>query len=285
MRYSRRLVECIAYVLLILALAVYAPVVFGQCDCDSTAVSLPGTEVRQLTSAATGRDYDIYIRFPESYNVEPERKYPVLYVLDGQWDFKLLDSIYGGLLYDEFVPEIFIVGITYSGPDADYGLLRQMDYTIADWSIEGSGDAPKFHTFIRDELVPFIETDYRAEPGQRFLMGSSYGGFFTLYVLFTEPELFSGYVAASPWVPVAGGAAFTMEAEYAATHDDLPVKLYLTVGELEPLLGPVLQFMQTIHERDYPGLVLEARVIEGERHAGNKPEAYNRGLRFLFQGE
>ena len=283
MRYSRRLVKHIAYVLLILVFSGCGPGSSGQCDCDSPAVSLLGTEVRQLTSASTGRDYDIYVRFPESYDAEPERTYPVLYVLDGQWDFKLLDSIYGGLLYDGFVPEMFIVGITYSGPDADYGLLRQMDYTIADRSIAGSGDAPQFHTFIRDELIPFIEADYRAEPAQRFLMGSSYAGFFTLYALFTEPELFSGYVAASPSVRVAGGAAFMMEAEYAATHDDLPVKLYLSVGEIEPLVRPVLQFMQTIHERDYPGLVLEERIIEGERHAGNKPEAYNRGLRFLFQ--
>jgi hypothetical protein len=30
---------------------------------------------------------------------------------------------------------------------------------------------------------------------------------------------------------------------------------------------------------------MEARIIEGERHAGNKPEAYNRGLRFVFQDD
>jgi hypothetical protein len=33
----------------------------------------------------------------------------------------------------------------------------------------------------------------------------------------------------------------------------------------------------------HTGLKLEARTIEGERHAGNKPETHNRGLRFVFQ--
>jgi hypothetical protein len=30
---------------------------------------------------------------------------------------------------------------------------------------------------------------------------------------------------------------------------------------------------------------MEFRVIEGERHAGNKPEAFNRGLRYIFRGD
>jgi enterochelin esterase-like enzyme len=86
-------------------------------------VIIPDTEVRQLKSSATGRSYDIYVRLPDEYKPDRAKKYPILYVLDGQWDFKLLDSIYGGLHYDGFVPEMIIVGITYSGEDADYGAL------------------------------------------------------------------------------------------------------------------------------------------------------------------
>jgi hypothetical protein len=43
----------------------------------------------------------------------------------------------------------------------------------------------------------------------------------------------------------------------------------------------VKEFMQILSSRKYKGLKLETRVIEAERHAGNKPEAFNRGLRFL----
>jgi predicted alpha/beta superfamily hydrolase len=247
-------------------------------------VTIPGSEVRQLTSSATGRDYDIYIRVPDEYAQQPAEKYPVLYVLDGQWDFKLLDSIYGGLYYDQFVPEMIIVAITYSGDQPDYGALRAMDYTpVPDLFVQGSGDAPKFLAFLKEELQPFIESNYRADGSQRALMGSSYGGTFTLFALFTEPTLFRGYVAGSPIVTYGQRFAFQQEAEYASSHDDLPARLFLSVGELEEIVSPVKEFMQILGERNYPSLETETRIIEGERHAGNKPEAYNRGLRFLFQ--
>ena len=249
-------------------------------------VTLPNSEVRQLHSSETGRDYDIYIRLPELYTLYKAKKYPVLYVLDGQWDFKLLDSIYGGLHYDGFVPEMIIVGITYSGQAPDYETLRAMDYTpVADSYLPGSGDAPKFFTFLKEQLLPFIESNYRADPADRALMGSSFGGTFTLYALFSEPELFRGYVAASPAVPYGQRFAFQQEADYAGQHKDLPVRLFLSVGEIEELAGPVHEFMQVLSDRGYTGLEMETRTIEGERHAGNKPEAYNRGLRFIFQQE
>lgn len=257
-----------------------------SCSSTSANVTVPDSEVRVLKSSATGRSYDIYVRFPSEYARNREKKYPVLYVLDGQWDFKLLDSVYGGLLYDGFVPEMIIVGVTYSGVTPDYDALRAMDYTpVQDISIPGSGGAPKFLAFFQDELIPFIEANYPVDTAQRVLMGSSFGGSFTLYAMFVDPELFSGYVAASPAVVYGNRMAFTQEAEYASAHQDLPVRLFLSVGELEGLAQPVQQFMQILSERGYTGLEMETRTIEGERHAGNKPEAFNRGLRFIFADE
>ena len=249
-------------------------------------VSLPGTEVRQLESSETGRDYDIYIRPPDDYAKDQNRKYPVLYVLDGQWDFKLLDSIYGGLHYDGFVPEMFIVGITYSGDNPDYNSLRAMDYTPFHESfVPGSGDAPKFLAFLKKELFPLIESNYRVDTSRRVLMGSSFGGTFTLYAMFSEPELFSAYMSASPAVPLGDNFAFRQEAEYAKSHEDLPVRLFLFVGGSEDLTYPVERFMQVLREREYPSLEMETLTIAEEGHASNKPEGYNRGLRYIFQGE
>ena len=253
---------------------------------EFSRVTMPDTEVRQLDASATGRSYDIYVRLPSEYAQNQEKKYPVLYVLDGQWDFKLLDSIYGGLEYDGFVPEMIIVGITYSGDDPDFDSLRAMDYTpVQDMSIPGSGDAPKFFAFLKEQLIPFIESNYQVNSSHRILMGSSFGGTFTLYAMFAEPGLFSGYVAASPAVVYGNRFAFKQEAEYAGSYQDLPVRLFLSVGELEGLRRPVEEFMQILRERSYAGLEMETRTIEGERHAGNKPEAFNRGLRFIFQDE
>src|SRR5262245_10096033 len=90
-------------------------------------VTVPNTELRSIHSARTGRDYDLYVYPPTK--PQPGVKYPVLYLLDAQWDFKLLASIQGGLLYDKYVPDVMIVGITYAGTHANYDSLRAVDYT------------------------------------------------------------------------------------------------------------------------------------------------------------
>lgn len=247
-------------------------------------VTLPNTEVRQLKSSATGRNYDIYVRLPDEYEQDTGKQYPVIYSLDGQWDFKMLDSICGGLVYDKFMPEVIIVGITYSGDDADYGALRAKDYTpVRDLFFGGAGDGPKFLAFLKEQLIPFIESNYRTDPSQRVLMGSSFGGTFTLYALFSDPTLFQGYIAGSPVVVYGNRFAFQQEAEYASSHADLPVRLFISVGGAEELAYPVEEFMQVMRDRNYQGLLLETLTVEGEGHASNKPESYNRGLRFIFQ--
>lgn len=247
-------------------------------------VTIPNSELRTLKSTHTGRTYDIYVRLPDEYIPTEAHTYPVVYLLDGQWDFKLLDSIYSGLYHDQFIPEIIIVGITYAGENPNYEALRAIDYTpAAENPPPGTGEAANFLAFLKEELIPLIETNYRADTSQRMLMGSSFGGLFALYTLLTEPELFSGYVAASPAVSFGNRTIFKQEAEYADQHQDLPLKLYLSVGELEPLAPPVKAFINIINERGYRGLTMKTQIIAGERHASNKPEAYNRGLRFILQ--
>ena len=69
-----------------------------------------------------------------------------------------------------------------------------------------------------------MEASYRVDPTRRVLMGGSFGGLFTLYAMFSDPSLFSAYLAACP------GPVFKQEADYARVHKDLPVKLYVAVG-------------------------------------------------------
>jgi beta-xylosidase/predicted alpha/beta superfamily hydrolase len=245
-------------------------------------VELPGTAVHQLRSTNTGRNYDIYVQLPGNYQPD-STKYPVIYVLDGQWDFKLLSSIVGGLVYDEVMPPAIVVGVTYTGENADYNALRAQDYTpVADPRFPGSGDAGKFLAFLEQELIPHIDRSY-ATDARRVLMGSSFGGLFTLYALFSKPALFTAYVSGSPALQYGGRFAFAQEAAFARQQRELNTKLYLAVGAAEPLVTPTQELAKIIRGRNYRGLQFEARVIEGERHSGNKPEAFNRALRWIFK--
>jgi hypothetical protein len=245
-------------------------------------VTIPSSELRTMKSSSTGRNYDLYIRKPGDFDKNKDKKYPVLYLLDGQWDFKLLDSVIGGLVYDKWMPDIVVVGITYSGDHPDYDSLRAMDYTPTPGGPKGSGDGAKFLNFLKTELIPFMETNYRGDPARRILGGHSLGGLFTLYAMFSDPSLFWGYLAGSPAIPWDNNFTVRQEKEFAKNHKDLPVRLFFAVGGAEPLVTPNVSFMQWLAVRNYSGLHWDARVIEAERHSGVKPEFYNRGLRFLF---
>lgn len=247
-------------------------------------VTLVGSQVISLKSKNTGRDYDLYVLLPASYAETKRKKYPVLYAMDGQWDFKLLDAIIGGLVYDKFIPEVILVGVTYSGENADYNGLRAMDYTpVSVGGLAGSGDAPKFLQCLKEEIMPFVESEFRADAARRILSGSSFAGSFTLFALFSEPELFYGYMPCCPAVPYAEDFAFKHEAEYFAKRKDLPGRVSLAVGEVDRLAGPVKKFVKVLEGRKYEGLTLETMVVKDDGHASVKPEAFNRGLRFIFK--
>ena len=132
---------------------------------NQPVVPLMGSQLHSLKSKITGRDYDLYVLLPASYAETKRKKFPVLYAMDGQWDFKLLDAIIGGLVYDKFIPEVILVGVTYSGENADYNGLRAMDYTPASAEgLAGSGDAPKFLQCMKEEIMPFVEVGIPGRP-------------------------------------------------------------------------------------------------------------------------
>lgn len=249
------------------------------------------SEIVELSSKETGRDYDLLIGLPASFESEPDKRYPTLYLLDGQWDFTLLNTLLGGLVYDEVVPEFLIVGITYAGANPDYGALRAEDYlpTSAQPPYAKKafgGDAPKFLSFLESSVIPLVEKNYRADPDHRILSGASFGGLFTLYALFERPELFQVYLSLSPSVPWDDRWIFEREKTFHQEHPTLDRRLWLSVADAEPpdYLEANRAFFRQVEDHRYRDLNLKVRLIDGERHAGNKPEAYNRAIRFAFEG-
>jgi len=246
------------------------------------------SQVRVLPRAANGRDYQLYVQLPPSYESQPQRRYPVLYICDGYWDFSLVAGFIGGLVYDKDAPEIIIVGFGYPGPKPDFDALRAYDYTpvprASDPKGKLGGHAAEFLQAIEKEFIPFVDREYRTDPAFRALGGSSLGGLFTLYAMLERPGLFQGYIAPSPAVDWANDWLFGREAEFAANHKDLHARLFMSgAGEEWPAFVAAIQrFNDRLQSRHYEGLAYKWRLVDGERHAGTKPESFNRGIRFVF---
>jgi predicted alpha/beta superfamily hydrolase len=70
-------------------------------------------------------------------------------------------------------------------------------------------------------------------PDQRTYFGTSLGGLFGTYVLFTAPELFSNYIIGSPSFWYDDGIMFQFEKRFTEDHADLSARVFYAVGELE----------------------------------------------------
>lgn len=247
---------------------------------------IPNSELRSLPRTAEGREYQLHIGLPASYRSNPDRRYPVVYVTDAYWDFQKITAIHGGLVYDRVVPEFITVGLGYVGEDLDYGDLRRWELSPVPLGDDGakSGHAADFLRTIETEIIPFVEREYRADPEHRVLAGASLGGLFTLYAMYTRPELFDGYIAATPAIIVGNDWLLGYEEQFARSGRELPVRLHVTGGgnESPGFLGGILRYNQRVASRDHPGLAYRFDLIEGERHAGMQFEAYVRGLRWVF---
>ena len=269
-------------------------------------VTLPDTEVRLLKSSIVNHAYRLHIALPTNY-AKSDRSYPVVYVTDGNTLFPMVWVISGALSSDWQLPRLIIVGIGY---DTDkVGELwrnRERDFLPTNASARDAsqrqeftrtgirrGQAGPFLRFIREELKPFINANYRTNPDDSTYVGISYGGLFGLYVLFHHPDTFNRYVIGSPAIHHDNRVLLTYESSYAANHDDLPVRVFMSVGAREelddPLIEPSFQFVtnmktlaKTLQERGYPGLQLTTHVFDDETHVSVVPVTFSRGLRVVF---
>jgi hypothetical protein len=243
-------------------------------------VEIPNTQLLKLTSAIVGQEYDLYIHLPRNYGSN-DQKHPVLYLLDAQWDFPLVTAIFGSQFYDGFLPGLVIVGITWGGKNPKHDSLRARDLTPTQAAIlHQSGGAPKFLSFIKQEFIPFVESKFRVTD-DRTLMGSSFGGLFTLYALFNETELFQRYVLTSPALGWDNEVIYAFEKKCAEKKSLLPLKLFMAMGELEGVAG-FQKFVEHLQARNYQGLSLQTRILANTGHSGTKAEGYTRGLQFVF---
>ncbi len=158
---------------------------------------VPPVRVETIASAKIGETREFWISLPDRYS-ESSEKYPVLYMLDGEFNFN--SGAIGGLRHAARmgeIPEFIVVGI--KNTDRSKDIFPEV-ITYADGSKDG-GRADKFLDFIREELIPHIDKNYRTG-NFRLLYGTSNTGFTAVYALFRNPDLADGYIAASATLSV-----------------------------------------------------------------------------------
>ncbi len=255
---------------------------------DIPRYGIPNSEVRKISSELTGKDYEILIWLPHFYEEEVEKKYPVLYILDGQWDFGTVEASLRNNLADRAIPQVILVGISFGGSAPEHMEKRSHDclptYRVMNDGSSRGGGAPQFFQFIKEGVIPLIESNYRVDDSYRVLGGSSYGGLFTLYAMMRETELFNAYIVLSPSLLWDDGWMLSEQKRRAEEFQSMKTRLWLGVGgeEHPRTIEAAKTFYKEAKSLKSDDFQLELKILEGEGHAGVKPGAYSRGLRFAF---
>lgn len=218
------------------AAAVPAPVP----ACKSTATG--DLRLHTLRSVIFGNERTIRVLLPRGYDdaTNAERRYPVLYLLDGQ---NVFDACLSEVSHDEWradetssqltaagqLPPMIVVGIDHAGPKRAHEYLPYKDFVGAPDMSEPAGK--RFPDFLAHEVMPLVNGAYRTLTGapNTGIGGSSYGGVATLYALLARPNDFGFGLIESPTLWVGMGQLVRDTQPLAA----LPFKVFVGFGGKE----------------------------------------------------
>jgi predicted alpha/beta superfamily hydrolase len=188
-------------------------------------------------------DRRVIVYLPPQYFAEPERRFGVMYLHDGQNLFDPRTSYVPGRTWqagataDQLAAEgamepVILVGI------ANTGLRRLAEYTPTRDFRMGGGDGDRYGRMIVEELKPFVDENFRTQPeaAHTGLGGSSLGGLISLYLGLQYPEVFSRLAVLSPSI----------------------------WWDHRSILNYVMQFQR--EERALPRIWLDIGLAEGARH-------------------
>lgn len=257
--------------LLLLAVLAATPTVAAAAPTPLDHLPALKGDYFPLASKATGTTYHIYVRLPLDYAEQQAKRYPIVYLLDGDSAFPMLAPQHLFMTIDDRTPEVILVGIAYGG----FGSVNKRERDF------GEG-APAFQRFLAEELRPEVERRVRVDPQRRLLVGQSFGGTFVLWSALTRPELFWGHVASNP--------SFRLHQQRlmapAASSKPTGGKLVLVSGTLNN--GPGRAGALAWHERHSvasPPWTLRRFDIEDGTHAADLGRAYRLAIGWMLGGK
>lgn len=268
------------------------------------AVTLINTEQRQLVSKLNNQEYELYISLPDNYATS-DSTYQVIYLTDANQYFGLMSDMTRSLQWGSEMPEAIVVGIGYpisSFKTDDERWTKWLAWRMRDLSPTNtaqmdkdfgvdnikSGGASTFLQVIEQELIPFVEKNYRTKSKDRTFVGFSLGGLFGFYSLFQKPGLFQNYILGSPSIWSDNKVIMQFEKAYADHHKDLTGRVFMATGELEEeinagMVRNMLEMNSVLKNRQYKSLKTEVVILEGETHMSAPGVCFQRGLRYLFR--
>ncbi len=256
---------------------------FNDYSSNSTVVG--NLDIFTMTITSLNRTRKIRVWMPSSYDPNGTKRYPVLYMHDGQNLFDKYTSFAGEWGIDESIEALIeskgIDGFIVVGID-NGGEYRMNEYT-PNWSDMPNMDGGKYAEFIVTELKPYIDKNYLTLTGKEHTMigGSSMGGLISFYIGLKYKETFGHILAMS-----SSFHRNTLEARQefinSLTLENLP-KLYLDSGYPKDNSEFVDVVKAELINKGFPESLIYTKKVEGHTHSESSWQArFPEAISWLF---
>lgn len=253
----------------------------------STHLTAQFTTNTARTYAVNVKDsFDIFTSLPPGYN--PQQTYKVVYYCDANLKSgNLLRQKLSATTYNATLNDYIFIGIGHIG---NFHVLRRRDFILP--FIKGNDTVPKnetygqverFYTFLKNELIPSINTRYKTYPDSNSIIGHSLGGLFAFYSLFKSDDLFNKYFALSPALWIDDYAVY----RFNKIKDGFSVRkhLYFTAGSKEwmnRILKGCNRARKFLDEKKYRQLIYTYEIHKKHSHNSAVGPALDRIFREML---
>ena len=250
---------------------------------------------RAFPSNILGNRRDVLVYLPRGYRRFSRRRYPVLYLQDGQNVFDAATSFSGvewgvdeaaeRLIKENLIEPLIVVAVANTGEQRidEYAPTRGVIDAKAKRKKRSKGLAQKYGHFLMDELKPYIDRKYRTNPGAEFtgLGGSSLGGLVTFAIGILYPQVFGRLMVMSPSIWWDNFAIYRL---VDSIEQKPPLKVWLDIGTAEPGWEQARELVNRLLEK---GWKLQKDLQYMEAQGADHSEAawatrVEPALRFLF---
>jgi len=150
-------------------------------------------EYIRVNSNILNETREIKLQQPRNYDVGGQKTYPLIFVFDGDYLFENVAGVVDYLSYWEEIPEAFVVGINQVGHRMDDGKYDKKDFLPV-------GTGAQFYDFIIFEVLDYLKEQYNIGNFSVAIGHDYMANFMNLY-MFSEQNIFQGYINLSPDIP------------------------------------------------------------------------------------
>jgi len=224
---------------------------------------------------------EILISLPDDYK-ETDDQYPVLYVLDASKNYRVTLETVRYLDSYSFIPKLIVIGI--GNTDRERDMTHSMSAMFPDAVTSGGGKT--FQLFLKNELIPYIDKQYRTYP-YRVIIGHSLAGLFVFNTFLNDPSLFHGTIAVSPSLWWNNEEDIARVDGFIKKCTSLNNYLFISFGDGEGgFVQPALQKLRSSFEAAaIDNFQFRFMHFPGENHITTYVSDVNYALNDLFSGD